>query len=299
MSKKLVWLAVAMIAAGACAALVLNSSDSKPMRIALAKWERGDESAAASRSGLFFGQDAPGGGGAVSGGATPVEGAAVDEAPTDGAGAGKANSSEDMMKQLEAWTAQDPRDIITKKYEDLEGKETAPWDEENPDTFIADTGRNDPLTPVRNALPEALRPPRSGDDEENEILGYYLAQFATQAVDAVMSQLQVYNMVQIGLRKIVTMGVPGGTSFTAEEGEAFDFDMGLGGVFVTVFVSVDSVKQDDITVSISAVAAGSQERITKVAHYIPGSPSSTISQGDGGDNGGQGGGGRGRGRGRG
>jgi hypothetical protein len=173
----------------------------------------------------------------------------------------------------------------------LKGKETSPWDEDNPDTYIPDTGRNDPLTVVEDAMPEELRPPRSGDDEENEILSYFFSQFATEAVNMVMNNLQVYSMVQIGLEKRVTMGIPGMGAFTVSEGSQSGFGIGVQGYMVNVEFLVAKVSEDDITVIISGTPEGSDVTITKEAHYIPGSPSGAIDGGGGGGRGGRGGGG--------
>lgn len=280
MSKKLIFLLPAMVVAGGVAAIVFSAKDSPALKVSLSHWDQ-SPAAVTAAPGVAFAQDAPAPGGAPGGGGAVAEpGADGAAAGAPAAGAGKPASADQLLEQLKAWSAQDPRTIIDKKFEDLQGKETKPWDDENPETYIPDTGRNDPLTPIRDALPEELRPPRGGDDDENEIMTYLFTQYATQAVDAVMNNLQVYSMVQIGLRKLVTMGVPGQRPFTVEEGQSSGFDIDIDGYLVSVDFSVAAVSEDDVTLVISGSPRGSTVSVTKEAHFIPGTPSNAMGRGD-------------------
>jgi len=223
---------------------------------------------------------------------TPPAGEAAkeDEKAADApAEAPKAESDEDMLAKLENWKNQDPRDLIKAKYEDLENRTTKTYDEDSPD-FIPETGRIDPLTRVIDAVPEELRPPRSGDTDENAVTTYAFSQAATSAVDGVAAYLQVYNVVQIGLQKLVTIGGPGQPARTVGEGNSFGFGIGGEGFLIRVTVMVAAVSSDEVTLVISAAPQGTDVTISRTVTYIPGTPSGMGGQ-NGNRGGGQGGGG--------
>lgn len=290
MSTRLIWLLGAMLVAGGLGALVLHTEDSPAVRIAAGQWSREVQLTGADANSSGFAQ----GTGGTSGTApAPPPDQEASESPADGTEAASkpAGSAEEMLEQLKAWTAQDPREIIDKKFEDLEGKETEPWNEDNPETYIPETGRNDPLTPVIDAMPEELRPPRGGDDDENEIMTYLFSQYATEAANAIANNLRVYNMVQIGLEKLVTMGLPGQGAFTVGEGQGFSNFLQIEGVPVMIEFTVASVSEDDVMVIITASVPGTNVAITKEAHFIPGTPSVAIDGNGGGGGRGRGGGG--------
>lgn len=292
MSIKLIWLAGAMVLAGGLGALVITAKDTPAIRIAADQWSAGTIDASDAGAGAGFSQ------GAGSGGAPPPAPPEAGGAPAATAAEGEApkaaGTTDEMLEQLKAWTEQDPRTIIDKKFEDLEGKETEPWNEDNPETYIPETGRNDPLTPVIDAMPEELRPPRGGDDDENEIMTYLFSQFATEAASAVADNLRVYNMVQIGFQKLVTMGLPGQSAFTVSEGDQFRMGIPVQGVGVAIDFIVASVSEDDVMVIIVASVQGTNVSITREAHFIPGTPSGAIDDEGGRGGGGRGGGGGGR-----
>jgi len=113
----------------------------------------------------------------------------------------------------------DPLKIINQKYDDLKGRHSIPWDAENhPEDFIPETGRADPLTRIRDAVPDDLKPPRSGDTDETDIITYLETQMATQAVLEVEFSLQCHSVIQIGLIKFVNVAIGNGPSRTIPQG---------------------------------------------------------------------------------
>ncbi|MCC7477465.1 hypothetical protein IT575_03310 [bacterium] len=181
----------------------------------------------------------------------------------------KPQTDEEWIAKLDEWKTQDPRAIIESKYEDLEGRKTTPWNEDDPANFIPETGRADPLSPVLSQLPDELKQRRGGETDPNEIYAYAFAAAATQAVDSVMAVLQVYNVVQIGTQKLITMGIPGDRAFTVPEGGSFGFNFPGAGFAVQVQVQVLSVSTEEVMVGITGSVPGTDASISKTQVYIP------------------------------
>ncbi len=181
----------------------------------------------------------------------------------------KPQNDEEWIAKLDEWKTQDPREIIEAKYDDLEKRKTSPWNEDDPANFIPETGRSDPLSPVLSQLPDELKQRRGGETDPNEIFAYAFAAAATQAVDTVMAVLQVYNVVQIGTQKLITMGIPGDRAFTVPEGGSFGFNFPGAGFAVQVQVQVLSVSTDEVNVAITGSVPGTDASISKTQVYIP------------------------------
>lgn len=169
---------------------------------------------------------------------------------------------------IERFKQMDPRDIIRAKYRDLVERQTEPWNEDNPDDFIPQTGRVDPLTRVSSAVPDDLKPPRSGETDENQIQTYLGTQAASTAVTAVSYSLICHNVIQIGLEKRATFSFPpvlGDRTFTIPEGSGFG--MNVGGVNVTIRVM--EITTDSVDVLIVGSVPGASAEVTKNQKYIP------------------------------
>jgi hypothetical protein len=212
----------------------------------------------------------------------PAEAEAADEEPAAEADAGEEEAAEeeaaaedDLLVEeelpedpIERFKQMDPREIIRAKYRDLEERQTEPWNEDDPDQFIPQTGRVDPLTRVSSAVPDDLKPPRSGETDENQIETYLGTQAATAAVTAVSYSLICHNVIQIGLEKRATFSFPpvlGDRTFTIPEGQGFGIN--VGGVNVTV--QVIEITTDDVDVRIVGAVPGSSAEVTKNQKYIP------------------------------
>jgi hypothetical protein len=204
----------------------------------------------------------PGGGGDT---AAPPADAAADQA----AAPKVQMSDEEWLKKLEEWKNSDPRDIIQAKYDDLQAKETDPSNEDNPEEFIPETSRVDPLTPVLGALPDELKPPRGGEDDPNEAQTYLYTAAATEVVDYVGLTLQVYNVLQIGLTKIVTIRA-GGRAYNLQEGQPLGLTMESSqGIPVQAQFAVAAASSDEVTISVSGTPWGSTVNVSKNFTYIP------------------------------
>jgi len=163
----------------------------------------------------------------------------------------------------------DPRDIIIKKYEDLEERKTEPWNEES-EGYIPNTGRVDPLTRVRSAVPDELKPPRAGETDMNEINTYLIADVATQIVDAVSYLMQCHNVIQIGLVRYATFSYQGGQPFPLEEGFSTSLNAGsVNGIPIIVTITLTEVDTDQVVLRINATGQGTSTSVTKNQTYIP------------------------------
>jgi hypothetical protein len=212
-----------------------------------------------------LGQGPAGGGG----GAPPAEQAAEAPAAETPAAPKVQLSDEEWLKKLEEWKNSDPRDIIKAKYDDLQAKETHPDNEDNPEEFIPETSRVDPLTPVLGAMPDELKPPRGGDDDPNEAETYLYTAAATEVVDYIGLTLQVYNVLQIGLTKIVTIEA-GGNRYNLNEGQPLGLVMESSqGIPVQAQFAISAASSDEVTISVSGTPWGSTVNVTKDFTYIP------------------------------
>ncbi|MDQ3023503.1 MAG: hypothetical protein M3R04_03825 [bacterium] len=202
------------------------------------------------------------------GGAPPPAAAAGDAAAADAAPAVEL-TDEQWLAKLEEWKNSDPREIVEKKYADLNSKKTNPSNEDDPEQFIPETGRVDPLTYVSSALPDELKPPRSGETDANEVESYLYSQMATSAVDIIGSNVDVYNVIQIGLQKIVSVAIFGGR-YGLSEGESFSFDFASEeGWPITMTFIVTKATSNEVIMTIIGEPQGSNVSITKNFTYIP------------------------------
>lgn len=163
----------------------------------------------------------------------------------------------------------DPRDIIIKKYEDLESRKTEPWNPED-EGYIPNTGRIDPLTRVRSAVPDELKPPRAGETDMNEINTYLIADAATMIVDQISMTMQCHNVIQIGLSKYASFSYGGGPPFPLEEGFSTQVNAGsVNGIPIMASIMLTSVSADQVVLRITAFGQGTATSVTKNQTYIP------------------------------
>ena len=125
-----------------------------------------------------------------------------------------------------------------------------------PKVEYEEVGRIDPLTPVIEALPEELRPPRSEETDVEAIKTYYLTVIGTMAVDSV--DIEVYNIIQVGYRYQILCSI-GGSGVTME----YDSSYGMGssmdltsGVGLTVTVTVTGCSSTSVTFTLSEAQSG-------------------------------------------
>ena len=155
------------------------------------------------------------------------------------------------------------------KYKDLQAKETHPENEDNPEQFIPETGRVDPMTIVNGAIPDELKPPRGGDTDINEAENYLYTAAASEVVDYVGIGLRVYNVLQIGLEKIVTVRI-GNQRFNLHEGEGFSIVLGSEqGIPVRASLQLASASVDEVTILVTGRPWGSTVSVSKNFTYIP------------------------------
>jgi len=221
----------------------------------------------------------PGGGGGApppppGGGAPPPGGGAAppagDAAASDAAAPAANLSDEEWLKKLEEWKNSDPRDILKSKYKDLQSKETHPDNEDDPEQYIPETSRVDPMTIVNGAIPDELKPPRSGETDVNEAETYLYSAAASGVVDFIGVKLQVFNVLQIGLSKIVSVGLQGGRRFNLHEGEGRTIILeSKDGIPVQATFSLTSASVKEVVISVTGQPWGSTVTITKDFHYIP------------------------------
>jgi len=171
----------------------------------------------------------------------------------------------------------DPREIIDKKYTDLEDRKTDPWNEEKPEKFIPETGRVDPLTRVDSAVPKELAPPRAGETDQNQIDNYLIAQQASLIVAGIAASLQCHNVIQIGLDKYASFSIAdngqggGGGMFTLQEGQSSgQFMTGMvNGIPLVGSVTCASISTKQVVLIISVAGWGTPTSISKEQVFIP------------------------------
>jgi len=164
----------------------------------------------------------------------------------------------------------DPRTIIDKKYEDLKDKETEPWNMETPELFIPETGRVDPLTPVDSAVPDELKPPRTGSTDENQIDTYLISQACSAVIEQVSTMLRVYNVIQIGLFKFASISIGGDRGFPVQEGFSVDVPIGVvNGAAISLNITCSSISTKEVVIVLTASAQGTTTSVSKTMTYIP------------------------------
>lgn len=228
----------------------------------------GDEGDGGGDEGTQGGDEGNGGGDDST--AAGDEGAAGDEEATGDEEGGEEEAPTDPIEKFKNL---DPRDIITMKYDDLEGRKTEPWNEES-EQYIPNTGRVDPLTRVRESVPDDLKPPRAGESDQNQISTYEITAQATADVDMVSAAMQCYNVVQIGLDRFATFSMGGDSdqaqTFTLREGGGFTVNLSAAaGVLIMTSVTVTSIKSNKVVVDITATGQGTTTSVTKTKVFIP------------------------------
>jgi hypothetical protein len=182
--------------------------------------------------------------------------APVEEAPV------VEEESDVPLDPIDSFMELDPRDILKAKQLDLSERLTSPWDEENPDEFIPETGRVDPLTIVDSAIPDSLKPPRSGSTDENEIILYVQTIQATELVDAVSAMLQCHSVIEIGVVSTAYFTLGSG-----ENVQRFAMQEGRGINVAGANVTCTSISDSKVEVTISVSIPGNT--ITRNKIYIP------------------------------
>lgn len=164
----------------------------------------------------------------------------------------------------------DPRDIIIKKYDKMAELHTEPWNaEKNEEDFIPETGRIDPLNPVDSAIPDELKPPRSGETDQNLIETYLVSVACTAAVDSIRQMVQVYNVLKIGAQKYVSIGI-GGQRGSIEVGQSFGFMAGsVGNIPIMVQLTIASATESEVVIDVTASGQGTATSVSKTQIFIP------------------------------
>jgi hypothetical protein len=200
------------------------------------------------------------------GGAAEAGKEAKAEAGKKGAGEGELSEDERIIN----FQNLEPKDIILKKYEDMHQKLSEPWNPEKDEAdFIPETGRIDPLNPVDSAIPDELKPPRSGETDENQIQTYLVAQACTEAVDAIRMAVQVRNVLKIGAETYVTIAI-GDRRASLTVGQAFQEFVGtVGFIPIIVTVMISSASADEVVLDVSATGEGTATTVSKSQIYLP------------------------------
>jgi hypothetical protein len=200
----------------------------------------------------------------------PGEAGEAEAAAGEGEGKEAEQAATTPEEKIENFKNLDPREIIDKKYTDLDSKMTHPQDPESPD-FIPETGRVDPLTRVDSAVPDELKPPRAGETDQNQINNYLVAQAASAAVAGIALSIQCNNVIQIGLEKYASFSVAGGQQFTLQEGQGSgDFLVSMTeGIAIVGSITCASISTDQVVLTISASGYGTTTSISKNQVYIP------------------------------
>jgi hypothetical protein len=156
---------------------------------------------------------------------------------------------------LKAFEKIDSHDIMISRQEEAKTSETK-VDAEN-ELPYPDTGRTDPLFINNQAIPEELRPPRTGDSDYDSILDFLITAYGTEMLDQV--QIEVWSVMQIGLEKYVNMSINGMLA-TLPEGGGGQLPNGVS-------ISVASASQSEVIISLSFSSAYSS--VSKTKSYIP------------------------------
>jgi|GEM_PF-1962084 len=168
-------------------------------------------------------------------------------------------TQEEKMNELAAFEQIDSNDIIRARLEEAEANETVVDPEQ--DLPYPDTGRTDPLMIVTSAIPEELRPPRSGETDYDSILEYIIKSYGTAVLDSI--EIEVWSVMQIGLVELVNMSV-NGRLLTMSEGSSYDVQMGYQ---ETLRISIASASSSLVTVGLTySTPYGS---VSKSKTYIP------------------------------
>lgn len=199
----------------------------------------------------------------------PGGGAAPPATPPAPGGGAAVPAGEEAADPIADFMESDPRDILVAKSDDLKGRKTEPWNEEKPETFIAETGRKDPLTFVRKAMPKELLPPRSGDDEENDLEVYVASTVATAIMAGMTQGMRCHSVIQIGAQKYAQLSMGPGQRFTVGEDQGFNQQTWVDGVVYNIGVNVVSIATDEVVVDVTVSAQGINASANKQLVFIP------------------------------
>jgi len=206
------------------------------------------------------------------GGAPPPPDAQVEAPATSAAGteAEKESAPSTPEEIIKDFVESDPREILEQKRDDLKARQTAPWDDEKPESFIAETGRKDPMTILRKSVPEELLPPRSADEDDSDLESYYSALLATTALQQVTQSLRCHSVIQIGIQKYAQLSFEGqGGRFVISEGQGFNQNLNLGGAQVQVAMNIVSISTKEVVVSVVVGVVGTNTSVSKDLVFIP------------------------------
>jgi hypothetical protein len=168
-------------------------------------------------------------------------------------------TQEEKRDELAAFEQIDSNDIIRARLKEAEASETLVDPEE--DLPYPDTGRTDPLMIITSAIPEEIRPPRSGETDYDSILEYIIKSYGTAILDSV--EIEVWSVMQIGLYELVNMSI-NGRLLTMSEGSSYDMQMGYQ---ETLRISMASASQSLVTIGLTySTPYGS---VSKTKTYIP------------------------------
>lgn len=141
--------------------------------------------------------------GAGGGPVTVAPGLAAEGA--EGAGAGKL-SAEEKLKKLDAFRKIDSREVLRRRIEEARQGETVVDAEKG--LPYPEVGRTDPLFLVSEAIPEELRPPRTGESDVDKAFDELLTKFIqTQILESV--RIEVWSVMKIGLTTMVNLSIDG------------------------------------------------------------------------------------------
>ncbi len=156
---------------------------------------------------------------------------------------------------LKAFEKIDSHDIMKSRQEEAKKAETQVDAEK--EVPYPDTGRTDPLFINNQAIPEELRPPRTGETDYDSILDFLITAYGTEMLDQV--QIEVWSVMQIGLEKYVNMSINGGLA-TIPEGRGGTLQNGVN-------ITVASASQSEVVIVLSFSSAYTS--VSKTKSYIP------------------------------
>lgn len=213
------------------------------------------------------------GGGSAPGGPTPggpTPGAPGGEAPSVPGGEPAAGeepvsyTEEEKMDELAAFEQIDSRVILQERLAEAEDNETEVNADE--DLPYPDTGRIDPLMIVNSAIPEELRPPRSGETDWDSVLDYLIASQGTAIIETI--NITVWSVMEIGMETWVNIEIDAPflenpVLGSMPEGESMRLNYQSFGTMQTLTITCTSASPKLVTFSLSAGGA------SKSKTYIP------------------------------
>jgi len=176
-------------------------------------------------------------------------------APAEAAAPARELSEEEEMEGLAAFEKIDSREIIQARLKEAESDLTVV--DADAGLPYPDTGRSDPLTIISSAIPEELRPPRTGETDYDEILDFLITFYGTSLLESV--EIEVWSVMQMGLVRMVNLSVDGMLA-TIPEGRSVTLPSG-------VVLTVNSASQDEVSITLSFDAGYTS--VSKTKTFIP------------------------------